>query len=509
MGGSQKLRTMNGSVTASSDPPHVLDAKAASLCVCMVSRRFVVLASLTLFSLIAIAWISDHSARVMAGAVDSLDHTRTVLLEVDQLRAALAAAESNALGYGITRDPSFNSGLDRAAVSLRQSLTRLKTLAGNDEQQQASLAALDALIVRRLDLFRTQVQPRVRVARETVVTRKIAEALGDFRSEELGHFRDHASRMESARRVAIYGPWGMCLIAVIMFSSMLVHIGATLERAREIRSELQRSVQREHVAREGAEEADHMKDQFLATVSHELRTPLTSILGWCGLLSDEKLRQTLLDEGLVSIAQAARVQSQLVEDLLDASRIIAGKLEPRLADVNPVDVIGNAIASVAPSSRAKGITISKVVEEPSRTLHADATRLEQIVWNLLSNAIKFTPENGSICVALHWKASTVEISVADNGEGIAPDLLPYIFDRFRQGHASGTRKGGLGLGLSIVKSLVELHGGTVRAESAGTGAGATFIVELPAAGVGSSKQTPSAIGHLFIAQRHSMPGPAL
>ena len=353
----------------------------------MFSRRFVVLASVALTSLIAIAWISSHSALVMAGAVDSLDH------------------------------------------------------------------------------------------------------------------------MESARRFAVYGPWAMCAIAAIMLASILVRVAATQAQAREIRADLLHAVRQEHAARQGAEEADHKKDQFLATVSHELRTPLTSIIGWCGLLSDEKARQTLLDEGLASIAQAARVQSQLVEDLLDVSRIIAGKLEPRLADVNAVDVIENAIASVAPSARAKGITISKVVEGQPRTLRADATRLEQVAWNLLSNAIKFTPENGSIGVALRWGESRLEISVTDTGEGIGPDLLPYIFDPFRQGHSSGTRKGGLGLGLSIVKSLVELHGGAVRAESAGIGAGATFIVELPVAAMDSSEAAPPAIGRLFIARRPPMPGP--
>lgn len=316
-------------------------------------------------------------------------------------------------------------------------------------------------------------------------------------------------QMDSARPFAIYGPWAMCVIAVIMLGWMLVHLRAAQTRAREIRAELQRAIREEHAARQGAEEADHKKDQFLATVSHELRTPLTSIIGWCGLLNNEKARQNLLDEGLASIAQAARVQSQLVEDLLDVSRIIAGKLEPHLADVNAMEVIENAIASVAPSARAKSITISKVVEGQPQTLRADAIRLEQVAWNLLSNAIKFTPENGSIGIALRWKESRLEITVTDTGEGIGPDLLPYIFDPFRQGQSSGARKGGLGLGLSIVRSLVELHGGAVRAESAGAGAGATFIVELPLAGVSRAQDAPPAIGRLFIARRPPMQGSAV
>lgn len=300
--------------------------------------------------------------------------------------------------------------------------------------------------------------------------------------------------VESARRFAIYGPWAVCLIAAIMLASITVYVRSTLARDQEIRGELERAVGQEHTARQGAEEVAQKKDQFLATVSHELRTPLTSIIGWCGLLSDPKVRQTLLDEGLTSIAQAARVQSQLVEDLLDVSRMIAGKLEPHLADVDPVDLIENAVTTVTPSARAKGITISRVVEGQPRTLRADPTRLEQVVWNLLSNAIKFTPESGAIRVSLRWSEASLQITVTDTGEGIGPDMLPYIFDPFRQGHTSGARKAGLGLGLSIVKSLVELHGGTVRADSAGAGAGSTFIVELPLAPGARLEHAPLATG---------------
>jgi signal transduction histidine kinase len=377
----------------------------------MVSRPFAVLASVTVVSLIAIAWVSGHSARVLAETIDSLRQPRTVQSET----------------------------------------------VATHEEERASLTAFDA-------------------------------------------------RVESARRFAIYGPWAISLIALVMLSWMLVRALTTLARARETRVELQRAVRHEHMARQGAEEADHMKDQFLATVSHELRSPLTSIIGWCGLLSDEQARQTLLDEGLASIAQAARVQSQLVEDLLDVSRIIAGKIKPRLADVDPVEVIQAAIATVAPSARAKNIRISKLVEGQPRTLRADAIRLEQVAWNLLSNAIKFTPENGSVEIALRWRESSLQIAITDTGEGIGPDLLPYVFDRFRQGHATGSRQGGLGLGLSIVKSLVELHGGAVRAESPGLGAGTRFIVELPLAAA-SLEELPLPIGRLYVARR-SIPDPA-
>jgi signal transduction histidine kinase len=463
----------------------------------MLPNRLVVLAATTVISLLAIGWISDQSTRVVAESVDSLDHTRDVLLQMGQFRGALSAAESNARGYVITGVPIFTSDLDRASRSMRDSAAQLKTLASVDERERASLMALDALIVRRLDLFRAQVslkeaqatqsQIQESVVKGAMVNHEIDQILDDIRSEELGRFRLQASHAEAARRFAIYGPRVMCFIAVIMFTSLLLQVAVTLRREQAMRDELRSAARAEHAGRELAQEADQMKEQLLATVSHELRTPLTSIIGWCGLLSDKKPTDTLLREGLANIARAARVQSQLVDDLLDASRVIAGKLQLCVAACDPIEIIEQAIASVMPSAQAKDITIRRVVTGQAGRLLADATRMEQVIWNLLSNAIKFTPSNGSIDVALHYTGAQLKITVADSGEGIAPDLLPHIFERFRQGQTTGMRRGGLGLGLSIVKSLVELHGGTVHAESAGVGRGSTFIVELPLAAVGQTE----------------------
>ncbi len=464
----------------------------------MLPNRIVVFGVTTIVSLLAIGWISDRSTRVVAQSVDSLNHTRDVLLQVDQLRGALSAAESSARGYVITGAPNFSRDFDRAAWSMGRRAAQLKTLISIDERERASLKALDALIATRLDLLRTQVSLKkeqagqseieLSMVRGVEVSREIDGILEEIRSEELGHFRLQASHAEAAQRFAIYGPAVMCFIALIMFAMLLLQVAATLKREQTMRDELQGEAREEHAGRERAQESDQMKEQLLATVSHELRTPLTSILGWCGLLNDEKSRGNLLDEGLANIAQAARIQSQLVDDLLDASRVIAGRLHLCVAECDPADIVDQAIAAVAPSAKAKGITIRRSVSGHAQTLLADATRLEQIIWNLLSNAIKFTPRNGSIGVAILDTASQLEITVTDNGSGIAPDLLPYIFDRFRQGEATGMRTGGLGLGLSIVKSLVELHGGRVRAESAGLGEGATFIVELPRTAAGQSKK---------------------
>jgi PAS domain S-box-containing protein len=235
-------------------------------------------------------------------------------------------------------------------------------------------------------------------------------------------------------------------------------------------------------ARADAEAANRMKDQFLATLSHELRTPLNAILGWARILRGGQLGSTALAEGLETIERNSKVQAQLIEDLLDLSRIISGKLRLDVQSVNLVDVIEAAIAAVRPAADAKEIRIRSVLDSLASAVNGDPARIQQVVWNLLSNAVKFTPRGGQVQVLLERVNSHVEISVSDTGIGIKPDFLPYVFDRFRQADASTTRKhGGLGLGLSIVRQLVEMHGGTVRAKSAGEGKGATFSIALPVA----------------------------
>ena len=237
-----------------------------------------------------------------------------------------------------------------------------------------------------------------------------------------------------------------------------------------------------------AEAANRSKDEFLATVSHELRTPLNAIMGWTQLLlagdakgntpnaADPERRQ----RGLETVVRNAKLQAQLIDDLLDVSRIISGKMR---LDVQPTDlaaVIDAAVEAIRPAAEAKQIQLRRVLDPFAGPVTGDPARLQQVVWNLLSNAVKFTPKGGQAEVRLERVNSHVEILVADTGAGIAPDFLPHVFDRFRQLDASTTRRhGGLGLGLAIVRHLVELHGGTVRAKSPGDGQGSTFIVALP------------------------------
>ncbi|HEX8456711.1 MAG TPA: PAS domain S-box protein [Pyrinomonadaceae bacterium] len=256
------------------------------------------------------------------------------------------------------------------------------------------------------------------------------------------------------------------------------------EEARRTRIEAERAAaENERLYRE-AQESNRIKDEFLATVSHELRTPLTAILGWSHLLRTNTGNGDFAGKAFETIERNARAQAQLIDDLLDVSRIITGKLRIDVRPIDPNTFIEAAIESVKPGAEAKGVRLQRIIDTGVVSVAGDPVRLQQVVWNLLANAIKFTPRGGRVQVKLERVNSHVELTVSDTGAGIAPEFLPHVFDRFRQADQRKTRQhGGLGLGLSIVRHLVELHGGTVRVESAGEGQGATFTVLLPVAPV--------------------------
>ncbi len=236
----------------------------------------------------------------------------------------------------------------------------------------------------------------------------------------------------------------------------------------------------ERAARAEAERTSHVKDEFLATLSHELRTPLNAILGWTQVLRGDPANPEDTEQGLLTIERNARAQNQIIEDLLDMSRIISGKVRLDVQRIDLAQVVEAAVETVRPAADAKGIRLQPVIDPQARTVSGDPNRLQQVFWNLLSNAIKFTPKGGRVQVLLERVHSHLEVNVIDSGEGIAAEFLPHVFDRFRQADASTTRRhGGLGLGLAIVKQLVELHGGSVHVDSAGAGQGTVFRVMLP------------------------------
>ena len=249
-------------------------------------------------------------------------------------------------------------------------------------------------------------------------------------------------------------------------------IAAAIERVRLYNGEKE--------ARAQAEEANRLKDQFLATVSHELRTPLNAILGWARMLNSGRIDERTSVHALEVIERNARAQAQLIDDLLDVSRIISGKLRLNINPVEPLAIVDLALDAVRPAAEAKDIQLQRNYDPKTGTIPGDPDRLQQIIWNLLSNAIKFTPAGGKVTIAVRRTQAHIEVEITDTGQGIDSEFLPYVFDRFRQGDATVARAhGGLGLGLAIVRHLTELHGGTVEAQSQGEGHGATFTVRLP------------------------------
>ena len=250
----------------------------------------------------------------------------------------------------------------------------------------------------------------------------------------------------------------------------------------------------ERTAREVAEESNRLKDEFLATVSHELRTPLTAILGWARLLEDGALDPEMTQQAVDTIWRNAKAQAQIVDDILDVSRIITGNLYIDLHPIEVTPVVQNAINVVRPTAEAKGIRIDTQIDPAPAMVSGDANRLQQVIWNMLSNAVKFTKSGGRVLVNVSQANRAVEISVTDTGQGIAREFLPYVFDRFSQADSTTTRHhGGLGLGLAIARHLVEIHGGTIRAQSRGEGEGATFTITLPLVDSAKSADSLAAI----------------
>jgi PAS domain S-box-containing protein len=274
-----------------------------------------------------------------------------------------------------------------------------------------------------------------------------------------------------------------CTCAFDADGRLLRVVGVAVDVTERRQAEIEREslLGRERAARQDAERATLLRDEFLGTVSHELRTPLNAILGWAQILQSGPRTADALQSGLSTIARNARLQTQLIDDLLDLSRMSAGQLRLAAQPVDLATVVQDAVLAVTPAAAAKGQHLHHDASATGLYVSGDADRLQQVCWNLLVNAVKFTPTGGHIHVTLRREDGQHVVAVSDSGQGIGPDFLPYVFDRFRQGDGSTTRRhSGLGIGLALVRQLVELHGGTVTAESRGGGLGATFLVRLPA-----------------------------
>jgi len=309
---------------------------------------------------------------------------------------------------------------------------------------------------------------------EQVLRQAVAEG---FSRENRWHVRKDGTHL-----------WSHCVVTALQDGSLrgFAKIMQDITQRKQAEEEREQLLAREQAARAEAEAANRSKDEFLAILSHELRTPMTAIIGWTGMLNAGKLDETRAALALETIERNANSQLQLIEDLLDISRIIQGNLSLNFGLVEPIQVITTAIETVQPAADSKAIQISSILDSSARPVWGDSDRLQQVVWNLLSNAIKFTPEGGRVEVRLERSRGRfqtrphVQIKVSDTGKGISAAFLPYVFERFRQADSTSQRSyKGLGLGLAIARHLVELHDGTIQAESQGEGQGATFTLNLP------------------------------
>lgn len=355
-------------------------------------------------------------------------------------------------------------------ADMRDYVRRLLSQQYDVEAVRDGLAALAAIRQRRPDLVLTDV-----MMPELDGFELLRSLRTDPHTQELPIILLSARAGEESRIEGLAAGADDYLIKPFSARELLARVEATLKMA-QLRQE---AAQRERAARAEAERANRLKDEFLAIVSHELRSPLNPILGWSTLLQTQKLDPDKTAHALNTIARNAKLQAELIEDLLDLSRILRGKLTLNVSPINLAVIIQAAIETVRLAAAAKSIQIRTQLE-PAGDVSGDPSRLQQVVWNLLSNAVKFTPEGGQVDIHLQRLANYAQITVTDTGKGIHPEFLPYVFDYFRQEDGATTRKfGGLGLGLAIVHHLVELHGGTVAAKSPGEGQGSTFTVRLP------------------------------
>ena len=452
-----------------------------------------------LSAILAIGFVSYLELSQLAESGARVQHSYELLQTLDDLTASLTDAETNQRGFLLTQDASYVTQFEEASAQVRLAVTELRRLA-SDEATEIAIAHLGRLAGAKLQELRDSLHNSQAGHKHAALAN-----VADGRSQRLmtAFQRDSAEldtmqrqlldqrreREQHARR------WSTVVFAATIILSLLLVVAAAMisrrfeDRRRMLENEISERrraedyreslLASERTARAEAERATQLKDEFVATLSHELRTPLNAIVGWAGILQMDRRADTV-QQGVEVIERNAKLQAQMIEDLLDMSRILSGKLlfEVRKMDLGPLAKA--AVAALQPTANAKGVRLQMQVET-QQFVNGDPARLQQVVWNLLNNAVKFTPAGGTVQVRVHTSGNQTELTVADSGQGIRPEFLPYVFDRFRQGDASTTRRhGGLGLGLSIVKSLVEMHGGTVSAHSAGEGQGATFTVRIPA-----------------------------
>jgi signal transduction histidine kinase len=447
------------------------------------------------FILISALVVGLANLRNVHSTSEAVAQTYSVKVAMQRLLTAAVDAETGERGFIITGDASYLEPYDRGRETIGAELARLRRLAAENREQQADLDAVAAATTVKLrelaEAIRQRLESGLPAAQAQVATnagkrtmdriRTIVSRMEAREDALLAARTAHAAQSYGAARLTSVATTGVALLAVIALFVGTLRYG-------EIRLRATRAAEAQQAQ---LREALQQKDDFVALVSHELRTPTNTIVGWARMLRDGTMNGDRGRQAIETIARNADSLRQLIEDLMDTSQLVSGRMRLTIADVDLRDVMRDAIDAVHLGADNKGVLITEAVEPDIPSLRGDAGRLKQVVWNLVANAIKFTPKGGHVTVRLTTGDGRVRLEVHDTGEGIDPAFLPHVFERYRQASASTPSRRGLGLGLAIVRHLVELHGGTVTAHSPGLGQGATFMIDLPLAAAGETAATRS------------------
>jgi signal transduction histidine kinase/ActR/RegA family two-component response regulator len=457
-------------------------------------RHLVRAVALPVLALVALAAALTWQIRLQARAAQWVDYTDRVIGAIQQVQTVVLAAESGVRGYVITHDRSFLAPYEEAVSHADDGFDTLERLLADHALQLQRVRALRALHARWMRYAADVVRREERNARDvSLEEHRVAKQMID---EERMRFRTLLDEEGALRvqRVSRTNQFTRQLVMTSVLTTLVFGVLLAWVTRRELTMLAQsyaHLLAHEKQARRTAEVASQLKDEFLGTVSHELRTPLTAILGWVQMMRSGSVPPDRQPKALEAIQRNAKTQAQLVADLLDMSRLVSGKLRIEVAPVDIARVLDDAIAAVRPAAMAKQISIERTDGDGVSAVMGDAERLQQIFWNLLSNAVKFTPAGGRVRVGLRRVDNQIEVAVSDNGIGIRPALLPQVFQRFWQADSGLTRgHGGLGIGLALVRHLVELHGGTVGVASEGEGCGSTFTVRIPIAPMRIPEKAP-------------------
>ena len=425
---------------------------------------------------------------------DAVARAHAVKADLEGLLSTVLEAETGGRGFVITGDEEYLEPYARARQEINGRVNHAQTLTRDNPDQQADLSRVAAAADVKLSGIEEAIRLRRTVGFEAARVR-ISDKTGKRMMDQLRAMIDRmeareetllAARIREADRsyrlasVAEGFNLGIGLLALAVLYAITVRYGKDRMRTARVLQEQQAQLR----------ETLRLKDEFVSVVSHELRTPTNTIAGWARMLADGSVNRERSEKAVATISRNADSLRQLIEDLMDTSLLVSGRMRLSPAPVDLGTVVRDAVETVRLSAENKGVAL--LTDTPSHVplITGDSGRLTQVVWNLLANAIKFTPAGGQVAVALASTTDRVTLTVTDNGNGIGPDFLPHVFERFRQGTAAGARKG-VGLGLAIVRHLVELHGGTVTAESAGPGKGSTFTVDFPFAAVAQVASSPT------------------